>query len=204
MKKSRRLLLSIVFLISFLLAACGRDKRLKEADSSTMVIGKKGIEVLTVSPFDTAFYDQEEFIRAASAAAEAYNEENGKNRVTFRSFEVEEDVASLLMGYVSAKDYEAFNHVFFRNGLLGEEELAEDLRFSKADGSLVMTLSSILKDDSEGSLRLLALIEPLTVFFPGQVLYVSGDVSLIEGGIKAGKGLGPDELLSEPCYVVYK
>lgn len=192
-----------MLLISLVLAGCGTDERIANAEMSTMIIEENKITVLTVSEFDTSVYKESELKKMAGDETKAYNNEAGEKRVTFEKLRVTDGKAYLTMTYKSAEDYAAFNSVTFENGPLDATTLPDDTRILSTDGKLLTTFG-ILKEDTENEWMLLVTEEPMRIYTGGTVYYLSGDAAAEESYVTIGETADPDGFLSEPCYIVYK
>ncbi|MBP3678515.1 MAG: hypothetical protein J6I97_09240 [Agathobacter sp.] len=177
------LLILIIILAVFFLGSCGTNYA--EADTNTVYVLKNGKIVSTdVEAFDEKTYDKDELGSYVKDVIDTYNKENGKNSLKQKSYEVEENVATLVLEYASADVYEDVNGVEIFMGSFKEAQKAGykfEANFAKMSDGKAITATS--DDFAKGEDYKVLIIKSNTkVVVPGQICFVS-----TENTAKVGK-----------------
>lgn len=141
----------IIVLCVFLLGSCSSYD---DTDTNTVYILDNGKVVsTTVEPFDKDAYSEKELKSYMKDVIRTYNNENGSGSVKQKSFDIKDDVATLVMQYASADFYEAFDGTEIFVGSIAEAVeagYAFDVQFAEVDGEKVSNcdITEIMKDDS--------------------------------------------------------
>lgn len=168
------LLILIIILGVFVLGSCGTDYA--KADTNTVYVLKNGKIVSTdVEAFDEKTYDKDELESYVKDVIDTYNKENGKNSLKQKSYEVEENVAKLVLEYASAKVYEDVNGVEIFTGTIKEAKAA-GYKFEGDYAKLVdgKAVTATADDFVKGEDYKVVIIKSNTkVVVPGEICFVS-------------------------------
>ncbi|MBQ4522460.1 MAG: hypothetical protein IJA10_05835 [Lachnospiraceae bacterium] len=95
--------------LSLALSACGSPEQIKDATESTLLIQDDKIYSMSIEEFDEVIYSEDDLKDSIKSAISEYQEENGKDSVSQKSFKVDNDIAKLCLEYASLEDYNSFN-----------------------------------------------------------------------------------------------
>ncbi len=179
----------------------------QEADAVSVAADGRVTETVQET-LDQSYYDETELEDLITSEVEAYNQKNGEDAVTVKSFETEDGSVTLKIQYQTARDYREFNHVDFYFGSIINAQLEGylfDTNFYKIqDGKISgkeVDNSAILQDMSA---QLLIVQAPLEVHVEGTVTYVSTNAEILSGDTvnATGKSL-EDSALELPSSEIY-
>lgn len=173
-KRSAALLLAALVI----LPGCGG---IEDAEESTVTVNDKGIvtEAL-IEDFLSEEYDENELETSVKDLVDAYNQETGKEEVTLKKLQVEEGVATVLLEYKTDEAYRGFNQIDFFAGTV-EQAQKEGYAFAGAftDASGKDVSSGTIPDGCLDR-QVMIIREPLCVLVPGEILYVSKNMEILE------------------------
>lgn len=201
MKRGRYL--TILLAASCLLTGCSGLGNSFSPEVSGVSISKKGTVTEVIREiFDESVYSKTELEEQLTSEVEAYNASAGDECVKQKSLKVKDGVAQLRLSYASVKDYAAFNDVKFYTGdVTGAvqqgymfEGVFRAVTGGSVDTSNVVWGSAIINSSKDS---VVVFEGPLLVEVPGEILYVSNNVSVT----KKNTGVCSD---SDRAYIIYK
>lgn len=167
-------LVLIIILAVFVFGSCGTDYA--DADTNTVYVLKNGKIISTdVEAFDEKTYDKGELKAYIKDVVDTYNEENGNKSLKQKSYDVEDDVATLVLEYASDDVYEDVNGVELFTGTIKE---AQDAGYDFAGNFAKMVdgkaVTATADDFVKGEDYKVVIIKSNTkVVLPGDVCFVS-------------------------------
>jgi len=209
----KRVVAGLLLLLLLCLAGCGKGKEERISESNVVEIKKDGSVKHTMKDeFPSEYYDGELLKDFVMREASEYNKEYGKDAISIKKLDTEDEQVTLVMEYKTSEDYEQFNGYSFYCGTIAdareagydfsETELLE-AGFEPEKGTTQET-PSIGEEQllGMGSRRILIVDVPqgenLLVETSGKILYINGaeyikkNIAMIEGDN------------SMPAYLVYK
>lgn len=205
-------LVAALLVIIVLIARCamGGGSTAKDSETVTAVdetrsrieIGKKGaLTVTSVESFDKDYYDESELQTQIDAEIAAYRDEHG-DHVSDQGLTVTDGVATLVMQYDAAADYTSFNDQEMFYGTLEE---AENAGYDLSGLSGQTNATDENETYGEGTAReragnpVVVLTEPLDVMTATDILYLSDNLTLVNGDYAQVKG---DVSASAPAILI--
>ena len=178
------------------LAGCSRF----EPEQSTVRINKDGsLQAAVVEKLDKDYYSEEELQAEIDEAVAEYNGDSEDTLLLVKKYEVEDDVVNLYIEYASADDYQAFNNVtFYLKDLQGayDDGYSFPNTFNKVEKGKVTGTAPKSEILSGVNYSVLIYSEEMDVEVPGNILYVSQDVT-VTGNRKATTLPAAEELQTE-------
>ncbi len=185
--------------VMFTMTACTLDEN---ADRTQISVEKDGvINVKIVENFDRSYYDIGELQQQILTEAASYNRKMRNDNITVEKIEAKDAVATVIMDYVTAEDYAAFNHCVF---FVGSAKEAQDAGYN-----LDVVLSGTNdRQETVGMSDILALedckvlitdcTEPVALH--GKAVYISDHVT----ASKNRKTVTLAENSQELAYVIFR
>lgn len=194
-----RIRLCSLILGAMLLSGCTNDKK---AETNTLYLKNNGnIIGAVVEKLDQEYYDPQELEEWIQDEVDAYNHEDGKDKIKIRKNEVEDDQAKVNIIYASVKDYADFNQVTAFQGTVAEAEEAG----YEFNGKFKSTADkpSITEMEIKGSkeYKVLILEECQKLQMNKKILYASDNVEVSKGSHKTADIIAEKENLA---YIIYK
>lgn len=174
----KRYFCALVLVLCLILAA-GCGKKEKVSDVSKIVFEKDGsLKVTSVETFDKDYYSEKELEALIRQAVSDHG-----SGVKEEAFSVKDGMARLRMRYASADDYARFNDaVIYYGTVAGARAAGFDL--SSIMGSVNLKDASHLLNehalDEAADNPLICLTEPGEIEFSHDVLFVNGQVEVME------------------------
>ena len=167
-------LVLIILLAVFVFRSCGTDY--EKAGTNTVFVLDNGKIISTdIEAFDEKTYDKDEFEAYVDDIIDTYNKDNEKNSLVKKFYNVEDDVATLVLEYANADVYEAVNGIEIFAGTIKEAQKAGyefDCSFAKMVGGKAVTATADEFADGE-DYKVLIIKSNTKVVLPGEVCFVS-------------------------------
>ena len=166
------LLVIVIILAIFVFGSCGKY----DTDTSAVHILNNGkIVSVSVEEFDEDSYDKNELKKYIKEVVGSYNEEKGEKLVKQKDYNVENDVASLVMEYATTDAFEDFEGVELFVGTVAEaKEAGYDFKadfVSVTDGKVAEAeADDFMKDDAY---QIVIIKANTKVCVDGTIAYVS-------------------------------
>lgn len=193
-------LILVIVLVAVLVSSCGTDYA--KAETNTIYVLKNGKIISTdVESFDEDTYDKDELKSYMKEVIDTYNSEIGNNSLKQKSFDVEDDKATLVLEYADATVYEKVNSIELFTGSIKEAQDAGylfDCEFAElADGKAV---TANAEDFIKGEDYKVVIVKSNTkVVVPGEICFVSTEnIAKVEDEwvlIKEGSQLLAEEVI---------
>lgn len=175
--------------------------------SSTLTIEKDGTVICQeVTSFEEDYYSKKELKSFVKAEMKAYNQENGKGKITLNTVRKKGDTVYVKTTYQSVEDYSAFTGIEMSAGTV--KSLKENYDFEDA----FVTVKDGKKGDSaktvditsQSKLKALVIKENITVVTESDVVYVS-DAATEMVDAKTVRITQPDgnEDATQLTYIIY-
>lgn len=175
-------LILVIILAVFIFGSCGAEYA--KADTNTVYVLKNGKIISTdVESFNEDTYDEDEFKDYMKDVIDTYNSELGKNSLKKKSFDIEKDMATLVLEYANADVYEAVNNVEIFTGTIKEAQDAGykfDVTFAEIKDGKAITANA---EDfvNEEDYKVVIIKSNTKVVVPGDICFVSTEnVSKVE------------------------
>ena len=120
----KRVVAGLLLLLLLCLAGCGKGKEGRISESNIVEIKKDGSVKHTMKDeFPSEYYDGELLKDFVMREASEYNKEYGKDAISIKKLDTEDEQVTLVMEYKTSEDYEQFNGFFwyFNVFILGGE-----------------------------------------------------------------------------------
>lgn len=165
-------LVLVIVLAIFVFGSCGKY----DTDTSAVYVQQNGkIISVSVEEFDEDTYSKSELKDYIKEVIASYNEEKGVTLVVQKDFDVEDDVASLVMEYATTDAFEDFEGVELFAGTIAEAKeagYAFDVEFASVVDGVVSEANA--GDFLENEEYKVVIIKANTkVCIPGEIAYVS-------------------------------
>lgn len=199
-----RMLPKIITVLCFILGmssltACSRGEDVPQTEVSVLKDGT--VSMYITESFEESYYDAEELQQSILMEAATYNRKMGSGNVSVEKVSVANQVATVIMKYMNASDYAAFNDsIFFMGNAVQAQKEGYDID---------VVLSSVDDEqDTIGEPDMLAMEDyillitdseyPVNLF--GKAQYVSENVSVS----KTGKTITHMEDSEKVMYIMFQ
>ena len=155
-----------------------KQKNRFNVDTSTVFILDDGKVVTTdIETFDTGKYNQEELTAYLAEIIDTYNGKHGENSVVQKEYQVEENVATLILEYANTDVYEDFYGIELFSGTVAEALEAGykfDVDFARVSSEAVEA-SDAEEITSQTGLKCVIIKANTRVQVDGKILYLSAE-----------------------------
>ena len=171
---------AVISLLTAILCLAGCNS-IEDAKETTVTIDKNGSVVqLVKEDFPSDQYDGEELTETVNQQLSEYNLDAGAENIILKSSEIAENKVTMLLEYVEDDDYRKFNNIDFYAGDVStavDEGYGFDGKFytSQKKDVRIGTIPDVCMDD-----KVIIIKEPLTVQVPGELLYVSANMEIVD------------------------
>lgn len=174
----------LTFTFSAMFTGCGKTEAEKyDADKNTLFVASDSSIISTIiDTLDEEYYDVSELEEYTKREIEGYNNEIPDNAISLVSFTNENDKVKLIIKYLNAKHYFAFNR---------EELYIASVKAALEDGYTFETGFVNYKDlkevepkdavhDTSANVFIMEPTEDTVVSLPGKVTFISGHVTQMD------------------------
>lgn len=181
----------------------------KRAEKSTLTLREDGSLICEeVAAFDGEQYDKAALKTYAKQEIQAYNDENGKDRIKLERVAVKDETAYMRIWYKSVEDYSAFTGYEIFSGTV---EKAQEAGYTFQDSFAQVTegkkgdsaaMETVVADASQ---KVLIIRENITVNIDGTLLYVSEESTEVENkDTLAISQVDGNQDATSLTYIIYK
>lgn len=176
--------------------------------SSTLTLKEDGKVICQeVTSFDEDFYSKKELKSFMKAEIKAYNQKNGKGKITLDTVRTKGDTIYVKTTYKTVEDYSAFTGIEMAAGTMKQMKKSydfEDAFVTVKDGKKGDSAKTV-DITSQSKLNALVIRENITVVMDKKVVYVSDSATEMVDA-KTVKIAQPDgnEDATQLTYIIYK
>lgn len=171
---------AVISILTAILCLAGCNS-IEDAKETTVTIDKNGsIIQLVKEDFPSDQYDSKELTDSVNQQLSEYNLSVGAENIVLKNSEITENKVTMLLEYVEDDDYRKFNNIDFYVGSVStavDEGYGFDGKFYTSQKKDVRTgtIPDVCMDD-----KVIIIKEPLTVQVPGELLYVSANMDIVD------------------------